>query len=264
MKIKQAASLPQLISWGLPQGSALSPTLYNLFISDIPTSMDEETTISLYADDTIIYTRHRLIGTINSRLAKASDILEQYYKKWKISINKDKTSLACFTNRKTKQLPDNTLEICGSKVEWKKEIKYLGVILDSHLTLQADINRRCMKFDNALRAIYPYIHRESLTNNTLKVHLYRTYLRPLLTYAEPLILNTAKSNFLLLERKQSKCLRMMLNIPWQSMTSNKDIEHTTKIKNLKIFAELIKEVFVSNCAKSNHNVINALVASPYM
>ena len=42
---------------GVPQGSTLSPLLYNLYTSDIPRSVRTE--LSVYADDLCIYHKNR-------------------------------------------------------------------------------------------------------------------------------------------------------------------------------------------------------------
>lgn len=243
---------------GLPQGSALSPALYNIYISDIPTNTVKDTLTLQYADDTLILTSDRLIAKINTRLQDASKVLIDFLTLWKIKTNPDKTALTCFTNRKTKQLPDDTLIINRTDVKWTNELKYLGVIFDTHLTMKTHINHVTAKADGAIRCLYPYINRQSQLPNDLKIHLYKTYIRPILTYAAPLTVNISKTTLQVLERKQSKCLRMLLNITWDSFTSGRVLEQVSGVDNITKHLTRIQQPFLCKCKTSDNKFVKTL------
>lgn len=82
------------INHGVPQGSVVRPTLFNLFINDI-TILDLESKILLYADDVVIYiSGNDLLSILN----KMQSDIDQIYS-WSvrnhlsISISKTKTIL---------------------------------------------------------------------------------------------------------------------------------------------------------------------------
>lgn len=266
--IGSAESATTKFNWGVPQGSALSPTLYNIFISDIPTIFTDDTRlqipvqIGLYADDTILFTSSRLCNTIEKRLQLASKTVYNYYAKWKIKINNDKTSLTYITKRKTKQIPSDNLVINNADIPWSSELKYLGLTLDKQLTLKPHILTTITKTNAIIRLLYPFINRNSLLENRMKVHLYRTYLRPVLTYAAPIVVQAATTNLQILARKQNQLLRMALNISWESHTSNKRIESLTKIDNLNQFIEKLSIKFINSCSLSTNQIIQFLGPGP--
>lgn len=244
------------VPWGVPQGSALSPTLYNLYIHDIPLELPgENCKLMLYADDTIIFTRDRLINKVNNSLTSSADIIFNYYSKWKIGINKTKTTLTCFTFRKTKQLPGVSLTVHNEDIPWNSSLKYLGITLDSHLTLKTQALLYCDKMDNAIRVLYPYINRQSSLSKPLKIHIYRTYLLPILTYAAPVTSQMCKTNFKILEIKQNKCLRMLLDISWDSYTSNKIINATSGVESLEKITRRLRDSFMYSCSMSKNAII---------
>ena len=245
------------IPWGLPQGSVLSPTLYNIFIADIPVQ-NLTAQLLLYADDTLLVAQDRLIGNVNGALQKSALTIFKFYDLWKIAINNDKTTLTCFTKRKKKQLPEEHLEVNGHKVKWENSLKYLGVTFDRRLTFRPHIEKTCMKFDAVLRLLYPYINKQSPLSKELKIHIYQTYLLPVLTYAAPVTVKMSKSGFRTLEVKQNKCLRMILGISWQDFVSNRRLEGLSKVRSLSQIACTLDTRFKTNCAESINELIRDL------
>lgn len=264
--IGQAESDIMQTDWGVPQGSAISPTLYNIFTSDIPTTFTDDTRlqipvhIGLYADDTILFTSSRLCNDIEKRLQLASKTINRYFAKWKIKINNDKTTLTFLTKRKSKQLPTTNLNINNTDLPWTYELKYLGLTFDKKLTLRTHILKTLTKADTIIRLLYPYINRNSLINTKMKIHLFRTYIRPVLTYAAPILVQAAATNQKLLATKQNNVLRMALNISWESHTPNTQLEEMTKIPNLINFMNTISAKFYNNCTTSENQIVQSLLA----
>ena len=244
--------------WGVAQGSALSPTLYNLYIHDIPCEFPGNTKITNYADDTLIYSISRKIESIDRNLSDSSKIIKAYYNKWKIGINTDKTTLTAFTRRRSKQTPDQPHLNDKTSIDWGVTMKYLGIHLDKRITLAEEIKHRCAKFDNALKLIYPFINKNTNTSPALKIHLYRTYLRPILTYAPALIVHSKKTHLRKLETKQNKCLRMMLGISWETHTSTRDVLRAAGVPSIEMFIKKLANQSNIKNSLSQNSLIRAL------
>ncbi|KAJ4429051.1 hypothetical protein ANN_26047, partial [Periplaneta americana] len=58
---KQPTLNPTHTPWRRPQGTVLSPILYNLFVADIPTPRQTNVTLGQFADDTIYVASGRTI-----------------------------------------------------------------------------------------------------------------------------------------------------------------------------------------------------------
>jgi hypothetical protein len=81
---------------GLPQGSALSPTLYNLYINDTPQTSGVN--LALFADDICLYTTERKEGYVLRKIKRGLNSMAAWGERWNIKINEDKTRVIYFTH----------------------------------------------------------------------------------------------------------------------------------------------------------------------
>jgi hypothetical protein len=141
------------------------------------------------------------------------EILGKFFAKWKIKINGDKTQAVYFTKRRKKELPTGPINVFGAQVEWAKEAKYLGAILDKTMTLKQHIEYVTGKVNLMTRILYPLLNKKSQLNKHNKLLLYKQVLRPMMTYACPILENIAKTHLTKLQVTQNKILKMALNLP---------------------------------------------------
>ncbi|GFT71472.1 RNA-directed DNA polymerase from mobile element jockey [Trichonephila clavipes] len=82
------------ISAGVPQGALLSPTLFNIYVNDIPRT--SFSTICLYADDTAVLVQNANLQILAHQLHKHLARLEHWLSTWKIALNVEKTEQSSF------------------------------------------------------------------------------------------------------------------------------------------------------------------------
>jgi hypothetical protein len=70
---------------GVPQGSVLCPTLYNLYINDTPQTTG--VSLALFADDTCLYATDRKEGYVLKKIQRGLDSMAVWYERWNIKIN---------------------------------------------------------------------------------------------------------------------------------------------------------------------------------
>jgi hypothetical protein len=97
VSIRNLHSKAHPIFAGVPQGSLLGPTLFNLFINDIPSIItDPNLLLTIYADDTTISARSGKPEIAVRKLNSALALLEPWLIKWRIELNVQKSSVALF------------------------------------------------------------------------------------------------------------------------------------------------------------------------
>ncbi|GFS92070.1 RNA-directed DNA polymerase from mobile element jockey [Trichonephila clavipes] len=219
-----------------PQGALISPTLFNIYINDIPKT--RHTTICLFADDTATLAQSAKKNCVTHFLHRHLAELEDWYKKWKISINPTKTEAVFFsTGNGTRKPPP--IHIQNHPVPWFKTVKYLGVILDENLTFKPHILHLKHKF-RALACIYsPYFARNSPLTLKNRVRIYTSIIRPVILYASPVWGHAAISNINLLEASQNVVIRQLTNARW--FMRNADIRLALHLKPIR---ETIKKLAI--------------------
>ena len=122
---------PQRLNSGVPQGSVLSPLLFNVYIADLPQTNSKKYG---YSDDIALLKVHRDWNTIEETLTQDMSILSDWLKQWRLKLSEAKTVSATFhlTNREAKR--ELNVNISGRRLTCQRTPTYLGVKLDRTLT----------------------------------------------------------------------------------------------------------------------------------
>ena len=154
------------IKAGVPQGSILGPTLFNLYINDIPRSPNTE--LALYADDTAIIAQSLRGKQACQYLEEALSELEDWYEDWRIKVNVSKSNAVLFTrkkktSRKKRVVYNETspIELFDEVIPWQREAKYLGVTLDAKLNWNTHIRETAKKAKSRLGMLCPVLNNKS-------------------------------------------------------------------------------------------------------
>ena len=108
---------------------------------------------------------------------------EKYFNKWKIKINQEKTQAMIFPfNKLPKRKPLTTFNIRETLIPMNQNVKYLGIFFDKYLTLKHHILQTHEKALKCDRALYSLLKRKSQWNSKNKLSLYKSCIRPIMTY----------------------------------------------------------------------------------
>ena len=108
---------------GLPQGSALSCTLFLLFVNELPGVITCQK--AMYADDLIIWAKGKNMHLINKELNSNLTTISVYCQLWQMEINTDKTVFGLFSLKNKTQATQVKLSINGKPIKHEDHPTYL-------------------------------------------------------------------------------------------------------------------------------------------
>ena len=130
---------------GLPQGSALSPILFRIYVIDLASELSQREDISIFkfADDGTIKVTSSNTPDCVDKMKYVLTNIDQWTRKWRMVINcqPDKTDFIGFSTaeRDAESLPES-LPMGGKIIKRVKHTKVLGVIIDEGLNFPEHSN----------------------------------------------------------------------------------------------------------------------------
>lgn len=257
VRVDQKISTSRPISSGVPQGSVLGPILYLWYTNDMPVAPRVQ--LSLYADDALFTATSANLRMSRVYVQRQLDILQPWLTKWRLKVNADKCDAICFT-RSRRQADGHSLTIDDQPVPWKKTVKYLGVLLDSGLTMTPHVDRVCTKTSAGMTSLRPLFNSKRLPVS-FKIRLYTAALRPVLTYAAPawyhLVCRTSRKKLLAV---QSRSLRTATKSPWY--VRNVVIRAAAKVPTIREYVDGLTETFELTSEKTQWEHVRDLLQQP--
>lgn len=219
------------INSGVPQGSVLGPVLYLLYTADLPTT--RTTSVATFADDTAVLSSHFDPQAAARNLQTNLNMIQKWFKKWKIKPNEAKSTCVTFTMKQNTCPP---VYLNNHQIPQADSAKYLGLHLDRRLTWRKHIFSKRKQLGLKLHQLYWLIGKNSQLKLENKLLVYKVILKPIWTYGIQLWGSASNSNLEILQRFQNKTLRMIVNAPWY--VTNSTIEKDLQVRSIR--SEIIK------------------------
>ena len=135
MVLDRKSSQEYPVNAGVPQGSILGPTLFLLYINDLPD--DVICDIAIYAYDTNLYSKFDWTSDLWQQLELTSELESDlqdnvdWGKKWLVDFNAGKTQLVSFDRSSNNGSVDVKMDV--SVLEENSSFKMLGLSFSSKL-----------------------------------------------------------------------------------------------------------------------------------
>lgn len=133
------------ITRGVPQGSILGPTLWNLGYNKVLTHNYhiKDASLTCYADDTLLLVSGKTVAETAHKAARFTEMVIKQIEALDLQIAVEKTEVVFFTIKRTP--PPQTITINGEPIHTRAGMRYLGVHLDAKLNYAEHVRRTCTK-----------------------------------------------------------------------------------------------------------------------
>ena len=142
VEVNNRKSKKFLLKEGLPQGSAISPLLFLVFINDIDAKLSKDTLASLFADDTsIACSGGDLEEEIMPRMQEEINKITTWADTWKMSINTSKTKTLTISTSRADTSAVLQLQANGKPIDQVEEYPFLGLVMENELRFTGHVKK---------------------------------------------------------------------------------------------------------------------------
>lgn len=225
VKVNGQMSEPVTPDNGTPQGSVISPLIFNLIMNTFykaiqdhndTQSLKDQSELAQFVDDGAVWLTSHSKPQVMSKGQAVLDVIEKWSKEWGFTINPSKTQVMMVSRGESKKIskrpsrPLPELKLCGEKLELAPFAKFLGMYFDQQLTWRHHINdliTRCEKDINLLRLLSGT---NWGANKKTKLLLYNALIMSKINYGSTAYASANKHLLKRLDTIQAKALKVVI------------------------------------------------------
>jgi hypothetical protein len=247
---------------GVPQGGVLSPTLFNIYMADMP-KPDTTKNLNLitYADDITLTATHTNIETAKTHIQKYLHDIAKWITDNKLQLNTNKTQTTLFTPDPAEYSMQLNLKLNNDTLKTEKNPKILGLILDPKLTYNSHIINTYNKSKQTLQVLKALTSTSWGKQKETIVNTYKTITRPIIEYSATVWGPIASStNINKLQIIQNSALRLATGHTLDTNTTH--IHNETKVLPLNTHIKLLSSQLRSKTQEIKHPLNKLFYNSP--
>lgn len=221
VRVGHARSTPRPVAAGVPQGSVVSPFLFNLALARLPAALPTDphykVECSIYADDIALWVRGPPQSSRHVCLAlqRALDTTAAYLGSIGLSVSTGKTVALLVHPRAAARRSAPRLQLEGVRIPWSTTVSYLGLRIDHRLTWLPAVGAMQTQTIRVRKAVSQLLAHGEGCSVKWALRLYEAAATSRLRYALPLVALPPR-RLEKLELQHRAAIRLCLGVPRSS------------------------------------------------
>ena len=235
-----------LLNAGVPQGSVLGPTLFLIFINDLPDDI-LNSFIDIFADDSTLYSSSSSTNDINSVTQNLTADLSSIIKwgeKWLVTFNPTKTKAVNFHHHRLPIFPPILMND-ENLVEFDSLDRLLGLKLSSDLKWDDYINSLAKSASKMVGSFYR--SRKYLSPSSI-LYLYKSQIRPTMEYCCHIWSGASQRSLSSLDTVQRRLLGLIGHDLYSTL---QPLSHRRNVASISLFYRY----FHGKCSQELHSLV---------
>ena len=269
VKVDGEKSSIRKISCGVPQGGVLSPTLFSLFINDVPLAEGEDEKTLLFADDIVYILQYRfrknkklILDAKKTAQIKAQEYLnklEDWMSTWRLSLAPHKCAQITLSKARDNSEDKMLLKLYNVEVQEDQSPKFLGIVFDRRLNFSNHLNSLDTKIRDRMNLLKILAYDKNWRlNQHLLLKIYKVLIRSILDYAcvslAALTIDLRKK----FEIIQNNALRIILNIKLSDEVSIEKLRERVNISSIEERHTMLLDRYYENALTTENPLIKDL------
>ncbi|XP_018397608.1 PREDICTED: uncharacterized protein LOC108775675 [Cyphomyrmex costatus] len=236
---------------GTPQGSTLSPLLFDIYLKDINQHLHPGSHLLQYADDVVLYSSHRDPAVAMESIQNSLNNIYNYLKFRNLEVSPHKSKWIAFSRKRDLKISLD-ISMDGKVIPRVPSHRFLGVILDQnlkgkeHLEYLIEKGRKISNIISTLSGIVWGSH------PGLLLTIYRSTFRSAVEYGcQFFVWKSSSAEFVKLQRLQYKIIRKAMgyriSTPINVMLAEAK-EHSFSIRLNLTASKFIYKAMASKCS----------------
>ena len=210
---------------GTPQGGRASPLLYRIGANNLLTKLKAIDGIqaTAFADDTAIVVGAESEGELQAKVSAAMNAVAEWARTAEIRVNEDKTEIISIGRSTVKRL-----RIGADEIELKRNLKYLGIIIDDRLKWREHIDYLAAKTERLLLRVISTCWSRGILKVKDKLRLYKQVFLPMMIYGHEIWFEEIRNKSMYIDRinrLQRRILRAIVGA-YKNVNTDKMLELT--------------------------------------
>ena len=258
-KVGNTYSSTRTLHMGIPQGSVISPLLFNILTFDLPKNLSKNITLVQYADDLCMWMPVNIKTKVTVRyknyLYKSYqhdlDNISAYMVRNGLLFSAEKTHMILF-NAGTNPINLPLFKLENNVLQYKDTIKFLGLYITSKLSWSKHIEYILTKARKSLNFLKIVTKQKWGQDMTTLIHLATALVRSKLTYAQEAFFSAPKHLLQKLQSVDCKAYKIALGLPFH--TSCLRTYNEIGILPLDEIRQLASAKYIIRTKTINHNM----------